>query len=288
MATRKIQIGDIVHVIRGGIYNYGCGVDGYIVEAMGDTFATIRTMLFDGSLAEEAGVIELVHLKKEAKADEKQRLMKFGIQQKEYSLQKYYEQINDTFVGRVISPLKEEAIARAEKEERKYIAALLANLKAVDWKISKIAPDVDWYQFKKMEQAGTMSREQYDRAVAKHAQYMAYCEKVQGQTYEVLNTDGHPDLIVAADERKIEDSVLNERRAAHDHYQKFVCKLVKKIGTHVAATLDGNHVWGYSYLTVTMPDNTTQVWKTHQIVNRSKFNKLFNQWPSKQVSRVNA
>jgi len=82
------------------------------------------------------------------------------------------------------------------------------------------------------------------------------------------------------------DKFLDDAAAmASAQYDEFICKLIRKVGPCTAATLQGSHVWGYSTLTCSLVDGTTQAWRTQQIVNVSKLGKVFNQWPSRQVKR---
>jgi hypothetical protein len=92
---------------------------------------------------------------------------------------------------------------------------------------------------------------------------------------------GDPEFRIQSD-RLEERFIKNAREDAAAQYDMFVAKLVKKIGHCDTATLTGNHVWGWSFLTVTKGSDK-EVWKTQQIVNQSKLGKLFNQWPSRKV-----
>ena len=75
------------------------------------------------------------------------------------------------------------------------------------------------------------------------------------------------------------------REDAAAQYDAFVAKLVTKVGEVETADLEGNHVWGYSFLKVVKADGTTETWKTQQIVNVSKLGTVFNQWPTRKVKK---
>lgn len=77
--------------------------------------------------------------------------------------------------------------------------------------------------------------------------------------------------------------VKHAKENAAAQYDLFVEKLVGKIGPVLSAGIEGNHVWGYSFLTVVKFDGSSEVWKTQQIVNYSKLGLAFNQWPSRKV-----
>jgi hypothetical protein len=73
------------------------------------------------------------------------------------------------------------------------------------------------------------------------------------------------------------------RDEAAAQYEKFVSKLVRKIGDCETAALSGNHVWSNSLLKITKADGSVEHWKTQQITNRSVLGKYFPQWPSRKL-----
>jgi len=110
--------------------------------------------------------------------------------------------------------------------------------------------------------------------------------KLSGLDYERYKLNQHFYYSLTLDnkisDKKFKAFIAMYRADAAAQYDAFVLKLVGKVGPCISATLDGNHVWGYSILTVTKT-NTTERWKTQQIVNTSKLGKLFNQWPSRRM-----
>lgn len=87
------------------------------------------------------------------------------------------------------------------------------------------------------------------------------------------------------DSEKCKKFVEEARKNAAEQYDLFVEKLNQKIGVAITARLEGNHVWSYSFLYVTTPTGD-QCWKTQQIINQSKYGKLFNQFPSRKVKNA--
>lgn len=91
-------------------------------------------------------------------------------------------------------------------------------------------------------------------------------------------------LIVVANQKGIDgykDAVARDAAAQYDAY---VAKLNMKIGEVTAATLQNlGGVWYNSILTVTKTDGTQERWSTQCILNRSKHNKLFNQFPTRKM-----
>lgn len=70
---------------------------------------------------------------------------------------------------------------------------------------------------------------------------------------------------------------------AHHEYMSWVQKMIEKIGKPVTgATITGNP-WVRSTLKVQTSDNEEQTWSTKMIINRSKYDKLFNQFPSRRI-----
>jgi hypothetical protein len=65
-------------------------------------------------------------------------------------------------------------------------------------------------------------------------------------------------------------------------YEAWVAKIIQKIGKPVVkATMNGNP-WNGSTIAVTCNDGEEQVWHTQMIINRSVYNKLFNQFPTRR------
>lgn len=85
-------------------------------------------------------------------------------------------------------------------------------------------------------------------------------------------------------ERKAE-YVTGEKDRAHGSYMAWIYKMIQKIGQPVtAATMDGDP-WIQSTVSVTCKDGSKQVWHTQQIVNRSKYDRPFYQFPSRLVNK---
>lgn len=70
---------------------------------------------------------------------------------------------------------------------------------------------------------------------------------------------------------------------AASQYDQYIYKLNEKVGPHKAASLEGNHVWGDSYLTVETETGEIDVWHTQMILNHSKHGLAFNQFPTRKI-----
>lgn len=171
-------------------------------------------------------------------------------------------------ICKAVMPLKVEAVERAAKEARATVAAVMADMEANGWDLQKAAPRARSFG---------VSRYEYRAASTKHSLYSSLTVSVEGSRH----IDA-PD-IRKRDAKSVTKYVDAAKADAAYQYDAFVWKLCNKCGPVTAAVLKGSHVWGYSFLTVTKADSTTEVWKTQMIVNRSVLGTLFNQFPTRKV-----
>lgn len=100
----------------------------------------------------------------------------------------------------------------------------------------------------------------------------AYAEKFLAA--QVWRSGGRVQLDV------VPETAREEGRAIFNSY---LAKLAKKIGARInSANLQGS-IWTDCLLHV-YTETGEQVWSTRVIINRSVYNKLFNQWPTRRVS----
>lgn len=208
----------------------------------------------------------------ETKKAQKAREIIERAEAKKSMFQQRLDMINSTPIAKAVEPLKADAITRAEQDARAYIVKLTAVLEKEGFNLTAVAPEPNSWN---------MGREQYQTMGRRRGLFESFTTRIGEVSYHQRKA-GEPE-IVAVDPVRVERFVENAKIAAAAHYEAFVAKLVGKVGEHTAATLDGNHVWGYSFLTVTLPNGEKQIWKTQQIVNCSVYGLLFNQWPSREV-----
>ena len=168
------------------------------------------------------------------------------------------------YVELAVEPLRAAAVARAEQTAKNFVNANLQRLADVGWDVDLIAP------YPKAHNPN------YKRCVS----YRNFMISITTYTKPTLRP-GEPQLrkqSLIAEQRYVDSC----KAAADAQYSAFIAKLNKKIGTCDSADLTGDHVWGYSLLTVTKA-GVTEIWKTQQIVNVSVLHKVFNQWPSRKV-----
>ena len=151
----------------------------------------------------------------------------------------------------------------AETRAREFAKERLERLKKHDWDLDKAAPRPRGYSdYKRMQQV----REVYQMLTKPTKSHFGRDEP----------------HTVAPDRAKIEHYVKMNVQGAEDAYRSFMQKMIDKIGKPVIdAKMTGN-IWTNATLTVTTDDGDQQVWTTKMIVNFSKYNKMFNQFPSRR------
>lgn len=174
-------------------------------------------------------------------------------------------------IVQAVAPLKNDAMDRAEKKAREIVKKIREQLKAANNDAQVVAPYPD----------SNLRRADYMVAQAKYTMVRKLVKHRKGS-----RNMREPEL-VDMDSNKIEQFVIDTRKTAAMQYDMFVGKLVNKIGAVKDAKLEGNHVWGYSFLTVTKEGGAKEIWKTQMILNISKLGTVFNQWPTRKVKNKN-
>lgn len=160
-----------------------------------------------------------------------------------------------------------EYISMAEKRAKEFVQDKLDSLKKVDWDLNKIAPPPN---------SRTMGASEYKTAQAKRDLYRSITKSTAS-----TSRPGEPD-IREPNKAMIDHYVEMNKKGAQEAYENFMHKMMQKIGKPVVdATMKGN-IWTNAILTVTTDDNEQQVWHTQMILNFSKYQKMFNQFPSRR------
>lgn len=152
------------------------------------------------------------------------------------------------------------------------------------------------------------NREEYKREAADRAakQYDYYAEKLKAAGYNLdvaapapgsrigreayMMMKAKRDALVRASggtgkpseafkARHIQSAVL----AAEESFDAWVAKMVQKIGKDVQAAAMTGNPWTGSILRVETTGGEKQTWRTQMIINFSKYGKIFNQFPSRQM-----
>lgn len=159
-----------------------------------------------------------------------------------------------------------EYIDMAEKRATEFVNQKLDDLKKHDWDLNSLAP----------RPRSNMSREAYKMAQNKRDIYSA----ITKSTHSVSSMNA-PD-IREPDHMKINRYIEMNKKGAEEAYRNFMAKMIQKIGKPVIdAKMTGN-IWTNATLTVTTNDGETQVWNTQMILNFSKYQRMFNQFPSRR------
>lgn len=171
-------------------------------------------------------------------------------------------------IVQVILPLKKDAAERAEQYAKLRVSVLRDKLKANNWDADKVAPypkgfGYNWVQV-----------EEYQ-----------FCHAVTewDMTKQPGGRNMHDPCTVKMNSHKVKKFVEKFIKQAEAQYDLFVLKLTEKIGKTKTASLEGNHVWLSSVLTVVLANGETQKWFTQQIYNVSKLGLQFPQWPTRKM-----
>lgn len=160
-----------------------------------------------------------------------------------------------------------EYVAAAEKRAKEFIDDKLAILKKAGNDLNKVAP---------MPNSRTMGTSEYKTAQAKRDLYRSITKSTE---YSVR--PGQPD-IREPNKAMIDRYIEMNKKGAEEAYENFMHKMMQKIGKPVVdAKMTGN-IWTNAILTVTTNDGEEQVWHTQMILNFSKYQKMFNQFPSRR------
>ena len=161
----------------------------------------------------------------------------------------------------------QEYIKRARDEAHAFVAKLLDNLKKHDWDLDKVAP---------YPNSRTMSANEYKMASNKRSLY----KSITGSKGSVMKP-GDP-YIVSPEPGLINHYVEMNAKGAEEAYRNFMAKMIEKIGKPVIDAVMTGNIWTNATLTVTTDDGQQQVWTTKMILNFSKYQKMFNQFPSRR------
>lgn len=174
-------------------------------------------------------------------------------------------------IRQAVEPLIADAQKWAEQITREHIAKAEQQLAAADWDLEKVAP----YPSSRNSRADFMAGERRYRFF----RAFTTSRKSSRSMHDPNFCDPNPTAI--------EKIVKEAREDAAAKYEAFIAKLEQKVGAHTSAKLEGNHVWGWSFLTVQTPTGV-QIWKTQQITNVSVLGLYFPQWPSRKVKKAGA
>lgn len=173
-----------------------------------------------------------------------------------------------TLIEVVVNPLKTDAMDRAEQYARVVIADVTKELATAGNDLEICAP---YPSSMNITRGAFMAKESKYRLFRKLTTSRRSTRSMHEPNFADMNPKAEAEFVKEA------------REDAAFQYEAFVAKLNKKVGEVVHAKLEGNHVWGFSFLHVELPTGEKQIWKTQQILNQSKLGKVFNQFPTRKV-----
>lgn len=159
-----------------------------------------------------------------------------------------------------------EYVSAARKRAKEFIDDRLAILKKSDWDLNKVAPLPH----------SRMSTTEYRSAQSKRDLYRSITKSKESTT-----RPGQPD-IREPNQTMIDRYIEMNAKGAEDAYRSFMEKMIQKIGKPVIHAKMAGSIWTNATLTVTTDDGEEQVWSTQMILNFSKYQKMFNQFPSRR------
>jgi len=171
-----------------------------------------------------------------------------------------------------VEPLRAEAVERAHQHALATVENIRKRLSEANWDAKIVAPYPDGGMHDSIYQSMLSLYTTVRKLTKKNGTYTLYRDTPE---------------IVKMDSKLISNFVKEAEDNADAQYTAFVNKLNEKVGNCVSAALEGNHVWGYSFLTIVKADGSTEIWKTQMIVNVSKLGKIFNQFPTRKSKSKN-
>ena len=167
---------------------------------------------------------------------------------------------------RILESHLEEYKSMARNRATEFINSKLEILKKADWHLNKVAPQPNTAQYG--------YGDEYKTASAKRSLYTSI-------TTSKPRRVGEPD-IVEPNRVAIKRYIDNAVSLAEISYRNFMEKMIEKIGKPVVDADMTGRIWDNAILTVTTDDGEKQVWHTQMIINFSKYQRMFNQFPTRR------
>jgi hypothetical protein len=167
---------------------------------------------------------------------------------------------------RILESHLEEYKSMARNRATEFINSKLDILKKADWHLNKVAPPPNTAQYG--------YGDEYKAASAKRSLYTSI-------TTAKPRRVGEPD-VVEPNRVAIKRYIDNAVNLAEISYRNFMEKMIEKIGKPVVDADMTGRIWDNAILTVTTDDGEKQVWHTQMIINFSKYQRMFNQFPTRR------
>jgi hypothetical protein len=184
-------------------------------------------------------------------------------------------------IAKAFLPMKTEAMEYARVEATKYNEALRDRLEKADWNLDKIVPVAPEGSSVEAVKTANARRNAYMRVAKRDdARLIAegFMKPSKYKKGEHVLVDGAPTYLTY-DAEKAQRAIEQDVAETASVFDSFVTKMDHKVGEHDSAEVEGRP-WIGATVTVTK-GRVKEVWHTQQIINRSVYGKLFNQWPTR-------
>jgi len=127
--------------------------------------------------------------------------------------------------------------------------------------------------------SGNMGRTDYRKMEAKY-------RRVRSAFQGIKCCRSHHDPEIVVEKPEAEARLRqNAKQSADALVDSYLYKLAGKIGKVIVSAATNGNIWDFATLNVMCADGEAQTWRTTCILNRSVYDKLFNQWPTRQVAQ---
>ncbi len=178
-------------------------------------------------------------------------------------------------ISEATRPMKEAAVAETIRLANQYVNQTKALLLRHDYNPYSVVPVIEkvseWSREYRSADADTRAAYQIQNQKAELA------DSARAPLFQFIERDADT---YSWSVKGAQAYVAQEVRNTEAYYDAFVAKMVTKVPTAKEATytLPNNRVWNYSILKITKADGSVDNWETKIMVNRSKYDRLFNQW----------
>lgn len=160
---------------------------------------------------------------------------------------------------KVLESHRNEYLKRAKEEAEKYAAEKIERLKKKNWDLDQIIPK------------GNRSREWS----SVRSLYINLTDAAG------IRASNGPDIRKYSLKR-VKNYVNGVVESAGVSYDQFIAKMVDKVGEPVVSAELNGSIWTNAELKVTTESGDNQIWITRMIINMSKYQKFFNQFPTRR------
>lgn len=155
----------------------------------------------------------------------------------------------------------------ARQRATTFIESKLLELKRADWDLEKLIP--------------TPARNTYDYTTIRQKQAL-YNNITKTDPKQVHVYGNKKTNIRVVNKEMVTRYIDLAEKGARDSYLAFIEKMISKIGKPVVKAKMTGNIWTNAVIEVVTDDGETQLWNTKMIINFSKYEKMFNQFPSRR------